>query len=325
MDIPLPDFDFDDEPASSPISPPMPAMSLTCAIGSDPSTSFTTKTKNGLLYDDNNPVYQTKTCTLYIARTDNNFYALKTSTNVKLLTKEYQMYKQVGDCFTIIEAIAFWIQDRTAYIQLELATGGAITNLYSDFPKCEVWRLVSHITFALYQVHSAGFMHLDISPSNILQTTLGDLVIYKLVDFGTVLPIGTFEADCAGAGPYLSPEALYYPDTPYTVGPAADVWSFGAVLYEVITHKRVPRDAEGYTNFRNGTFDFSAVPDEFSFVVKMLDPNPNMRPTIQELSQLPQVVDEISNLFMRASSMRKPHYRALLGHTTMRRTSFDAI
>ena len=325
MAFPLPDFDFDDEPESSPVAYPSPSSSITFALGSDPSKSFTTETPNGLFYDLDNPIYETKTCTLYIARSDDNLYALKCSNNIKLLNKEFLMYKEVGQCLTIIEAIAFWVHDGRAFIQLELGTGGAITNLYADFPKSEVWRLIAHITFALYQVHSAGYMHLDVSPSNILQTNVGDLVIYKLVDFGTVRAVGSFVENCAGAGPYLSPEALEYPNTQFSVGQAADIWSFGAVLYEMISHKQVPRDPEGYTAFRNGTFDFSSVPEEFSFVVKMLDPNPNLRPTIQELSQLDPVMDEIGNLLLRASNIPKPQYRALFAQGQMRRTSFDSI
>ena len=325
MDIPVPDFDFDEEPESSPVAPHPSSSAITFALRSDPMTSFTGHTPNGLLFDMYNPIYETKTCTLYISRSNDNFYVLKSSNNIKLLNREYQMYKEVGNCVTIIEALEFWVQENRAFIQLELASGGAITNLFSDFPKCEVWRLISHISYALFQIHSSGFIHLDVSPSNILQASAGDFVLYKLADFGTVIPDGTFNAQFEGAGPYLSPEALQYPDSPYQVSSASDVWSFGAVLYEVIAHKRVPRDAEGYSSFRDGTFDFSAIPEEFSFVVKMLDPNPTLRPTIQEIMQFDEVTKEMNCVFAAVADVPKPQFQSMFGKKSIRRTSFDSI
>ena len=324
--IPIPDFDFSDDDDAQPADPPAQITSaITFALGSDPVKSFTSRTPNGLFFDKSAPIYETKTCTLYICRSDDSFYALKCSHNIKLLNREFQMYKEVGQCLTIINAIDYWVQSDRAYMQLELATGGSISNLFNDFPRNEVWRVIAHITVALFQIHSSGYMHLDVSPSNILQTTIGDVVVYKLADFGTVIPVGSFQMNCEGAGPYASPEALAFPDTPYVVGPESDIWSFGAVIYELITHKRAPRDRDGYSAFRNGTFDLSGIPPEFKIVERMLNPNPNERPTIQEMSQIDEISSEIGNLVLRTSDIKEPQYRNLFRMSSNRRKSFDSI
>lgn len=139
-------------------------------------------------------------------------------------------------------------------------------------------------------------MHLDVSPANILRckTNVGD--VFKLCDLGTTLPVGKFEEDCEGAGPYVSPEALRFPNLGVPVGCPTDIFSFGIVMMEVLTHKAAPRSYPKYDDLRNGKFDLSIIPDEFAIVRDMLNPNPDKRPTAEYLVNLPFLQKEIERL-----------------------------
>jgi len=135
-------------------------------------------------------------------------------------------------------------------------------------------------------IHSLGWMHLDISPSNILT----DGKRFKLADFGTLLQNGAFQPGCEGAGPYVSPETMIFPDAP--VGPPTDIFSFGIVLLELASGFYAPRGGEErYGKLRRGEiklgdekYQCNASPQLINFINAMMTPDQTMRPTAHDLS-----------------------------------------
>ncbi|MFC0542118.1 serine/threonine-protein kinase [Kutzneria chonburiensis] len=86
----------------------------------------------------------------------------------------------------------------------------------------------------LHAAHSAGVLHLDVKPKNLLFTRQG---VLKVADFGIAQVISegttlvTHGGEVLGTPAYISPEQAS--GNPLT--PAADVYSAGTVLYEMLS------------------------------------------------------------------------------------------
>jgi len=108
--------------------------------------------------------------------------------------------------------------------------------------------LARRICAAVGHAHDQGVVHRDLKPSNILVDEEGRP---RLVDFGLARIPGDEQAwvteqsqsaTLAGTVPYMSPEQIR--GRGETLGPAADVYSLGVVLFELFTGE-LPHDLRG--------------------------------------------------------------------------------
>jgi serine/threonine protein kinase len=101
----------------------------------------------------------------------------------------------------------------------------------------EALQIVSATLGALEAAHGAGIVHRDLKPDNIFlaRTSDGGEVV-KLLDFGIARELEsasvTRTETAVGTPHYMAPEQAM---SAKTVGPAADVWSVGVLLYRIVT------------------------------------------------------------------------------------------
>jgi eukaryotic-like serine/threonine-protein kinase len=138
----------------------------------------------------------------------------------------------------------FDTQDGIDFLVMEYVPGNTLAERLGSgaLPEKEVIALGMQIVAALEQAHERGIVHRDLKPRNIAITERGQA---KVLDFGLakLLPkineltaSDTLTDTQAGAGtlPYMPPEQLQGE----SVDARADIYTIGAVLYEMATDRR---------------------------------------------------------------------------------------
>lgn len=120
----------------------------------------------------------------------------------------------------------------------------------ASLPVAEASAIAGQVLHALEFAHQHGVIHRDLKPSNILLGSDGQAY---LTDFGIAIAVGerrfTRTGEAVGTVEYLSPEQIL---TPSRIDFRADVYSFGCVLYEMLTGRPpfLVDDPEGDTMFQ---------------------------------------------------------------------------
>ena len=139
----------------------------------------------------------------------------------------------------------------TRALVLELVEGPALADriAHGAIPLDEALPIAKQIAEALEAAHEAGVIHRDLKPANIKVRADGTV---KVLDFGlakaldttpqgdpslspTLTAAATQMGVIMGTAAYMSPEQA----RGKTVDKRADIWSFGAVLFEMLTAQRL--------------------------------------------------------------------------------------
>jgi len=145
-------------------------------------------------------------------------------------------------------------QDGVEYLVMELVEGETLADRLQrgPLPLADVVKYGAQIAEGLDRAHRSGVVHRDLKPGNIMLTRTGA----KLLDFGLARPVGittaaasgsmatmtgaglhspvTQEGTIVGTFQYMSPEQLEGRE----LDGRSDIFSLGAVLYEMVTGKR---------------------------------------------------------------------------------------
>jgi Protein kinase domain len=123
------------------------------------------------------------------------------------------------------------------YLSLEFAEGGNLAQRLAQGPLSspQAAELVEALARAVGAAHKAGVIHRDLKPSNVLMTADG---IPKIGDFGLAKLLGdesarTLSGEVLGTPSYMAPEQAE--GRTREVGPAADIYALGAILYQALT------------------------------------------------------------------------------------------
>jgi serine/threonine protein kinase len=130
------------------------------------------------------------------------------------------------------------LDDDIPHLIFEYVEGPSLsTSLAEDGPldTSDAVRLGIQLAAALHYLHGAGFLHLDLKPSNLCLREGRPVIL----DFETARRVGEPRPPGAPIGslPYMAPEQLR--DEPGA--PRSDLFALGAVLYEAVTGTR-PHD-----------------------------------------------------------------------------------
>ena len=129
------------------------------------------------------------------------------------------------------------------YLVLEYVEGSTLADRLRSgrgpgLPLEEALRIARQIVEGLEEAHRSGILHRDLKPSNVMVTTKG---VAKLLDFGLATLVSadadvtrTQDGTVLGTAAYMSPEQAE--GRPVDV--RSDVFSFGVVLYEMLSGNR---------------------------------------------------------------------------------------
>jgi serine/threonine-protein kinase len=175
----------------------------------------------------------------------------------------------------------YGVEDRALVMEL---VGGE--TLKGPLPVETALHLARQIADALEAAHEKGIVHRDLKPANIMVTPQG---VAKVLDFGlaavmqpsvesagdprnsSTLTMGATQAGMIiGTAAYMSPEQA----AGKTVDRRADIWSFGVVLFEMLTGKRLFDNGETISHIladvMRAPIDFARLPAETPAVIREL-------------------------------------------------------
>jgi WD40 repeat protein/tRNA A-37 threonylcarbamoyl transferase component Bud32 len=175
----------------------------------------------------------------------------------------------------VVQVHEYGEADGRPFLAMEFLSGGSLSDRLKAHGRLDpiaAARLVATLAGAVQAAHDQGIVHRDLKPGNVLFDEAGEP---KVTDFGLAKRGGsdlTASQAVMGTPAYMAPEQARG-DTKF-VGPGADVYALGVILYECLT----------------GTRPFAGS-DAFSLLRKVTDEEPE-RPS-KRIAKLPRDVELI--------------------------------
>ncbi len=138
----------------------------------------------------------------------------------------------------IVQIFDIGEQDGLPYFSLEFVDGRSLAQVIDKQPQDprEAAQTIEVLARTMQYAHDHGVLHRDLKPANVLLSKEG---VSKISDFGLAKKVTDDESEntrtgtVMGTPSYMSPEQAS--GLTHDVGPAADQYSLGAMLYEMLT------------------------------------------------------------------------------------------
>jgi serine/threonine-protein kinase len=138
----------------------------------------------------------------------------------------------------IVQIYEVGLADGCPFLVLEYVEGGSLERRLQGrpMPPRHAAAMVRSLAAAMHYAHQHNIVHRDLKPANILLTADG---VPKIADFGLAKRLDergtgpTRSGSVLGTPSYMAPEQAEGRSS--RIGPATDVYSLGAILYEMIT------------------------------------------------------------------------------------------
>lgn len=166
-----------------------------------------------------------------------------TTEELKRFQREYLTLKRL-DHPNVVRVFDTGSQNGHPWLAMELVEGTDLGTLLErweqDSPPDrfeQVEKILKGLCEALAYVHEQGIVHRDLKPGNVLITKEG---VAKLSDFGVVKDTDHFTTNLTMVGRLIGTVAFMAPEqiTGEPVDARADLYSLGALLYNMLTLKR---------------------------------------------------------------------------------------
>lgn len=140
----------------------------------------------------------------------------------------------------VVDVYTFGVHEDVPYFAMEFVLGRNLAAIVREHaahqgvfvPVRRAVQILCDLCDALAALHKVGVIHRDVKPDNVIvEDHTGRSV---LVDFGTAV-LGDEGEEIVGTPGYFAPETLY---TPHST-PAADLYSFGCLAYQLLTNTPV--------------------------------------------------------------------------------------
>jgi serine/threonine-protein kinase len=211
------------------------------------------------------------------------------------------------------------------FIVMELVEGIHLRELLRDGPVAEplARSIGEQVARGIADLHSAGIVHLDVKPENVVLASGGRAVVMDLGFARPLAPATESEkresSTFAGSVAYSAPERL----RGLPPSPQSDIYSIGILLYELITGER-PFPGHDPTAVIRGHLELpppspsSKIPRISPFfeavILRCLEKNPNAR--FRDADELAQILNKAENSQFWRDKLAE---RARIGAPTLRR------
>jgi hypothetical protein len=135
----------------------------------------------------------------------------------------------------LVKVYATGVDGAAAYIVFEYVEGESYESVLSreaTLPPARVTAMALDVLGGLEALHAAGIVHRDIKPGNLMATAQGAKIIdLGIAQMAQVMEELTPTGKSVGTPSFVAPEQV----RDSTVGPAADLYSLGAVMFFALT------------------------------------------------------------------------------------------